>query len=77
MRDACYIYVVIDDGWQSGRVKNGDIIANKKKFTSGINALADYIHSKGLKFGIYSEKTCQGLPGSKGNEYQDARIYAK
>ncbi len=80
MRDAGYKYIVIDDGWQIGRDKEGNIIVNKKKFPSGIKALADYIHSKGLKFGIYSDagrKTCQGLPGSRGYEYQDARQYAK
>ncbi len=79
MRDAGYKYIVIDDGWQIGRDKKGNIIVNKKKFPSGIKALADYIHSKGLKFGIYSDagrKTCQGLPGSRGYEYQDARQYA-
>jgi alpha-galactosidase len=79
MKDAGYKYIVIDDGWQIGRDKNGNIIVNKKKFPSGIKALADYIHSKGLKFGIYSDagrKTCQGLPGSRGYEFQDARQYA-
>jgi alpha-galactosidase len=80
MKDAGYIYVVIDDGWQIGRDENGNIIPDPKKFPSGIKALADYIHSKGLKFGIYScagRKTCQGLPGSRGYEYQDARTYAE
>jgi len=79
MRDAGYVYIVIDDGWQIGRDENGNIIVNKKKFPNGIKALADYIHSKGLKFGIYSDagrKTCQGLPGSRGYEFQDARTYA-
>ncbi len=79
MKDAGYIYVVIDDGWQIGRDANGNIIPDPKKFPNGIKALADYIHSKGLKFGIYScagRKTCQGLPGSRGYEYQDARTYA-
>ena len=80
MRDAGYIYLVIDDGWQSGRDENGNIIVNKKKFPHGIKKIVDYVHSKGLKFGIYSDagrKTCQGLPGSRGYEFQDARTYAK
>ncbi len=80
MRDAGYRYIVIDDGWQIGRDKNGNIIVNPKKFPHGIKALADYVHFRGLKFGIYSDagrKTCQGLPGSRGYEYQDARTYAK
>ena len=79
LKDAGYTYIVIDDGWQSHRDENGNIIANSKKFPSGIKALADYVHSKGLKFGIYSDagyKTCGGLPGSRGYEYQDARTYA-
>lgn len=80
MKDAGYIYLVIDDGWQMERDREGNIIANPKKFPHGIKALADYIHSKGLKFGIYScagRKTCEGLPGSRGYEYQDARTYAR
>ncbi len=80
MRDAGYVYLVIDDGWQWKRDEEGNIIPNPKKFPHGIKALADYVHSKGLKFGIYSDagrKTCQGLPGSRGYEYQDARTYAK
>ncbi len=54
-------------------------MADATKFPSGIKALADYVHSKGLKFGIYSDagaKTCAGRPGSQGHEYQDARTYA-
>jgi alpha-galactosidase len=80
LKDAGYEYVVIDDGWQIDRDENGNIIANPEKFPSGIRALADYIHSKGLKFGIYSDagyKTCGGFPGSLGYEYQDARTYAR
>lgn len=80
MRDAGYQYVVIDDCWQVGRDSMGFIIADPKRFTSGIKALADYIHSKGLKFGIYScagTKTCAGRPGARGHEFQDAYIYAK
>ncbi len=78
MRDAGYEYIVIDDCWQIGRDENGNIIADPERFPSGIKALADYVHSKGLKFGLYSDagiKTCQGRPGSRGYEFQDARQY--
>ena len=74
-----YEYVVIDDCWQVARDANGNILADPQRFPSGIKALADYVHSKGLKFGIYSDsgtKTCAGRPGSRGYEYQDARQYA-
>jgi len=79
MKDAGYQYVVIDDCWQLNRDSAGNIIADTKTFPSGIKALADYVHSKGLKFGIYSDagtKTCAGRPGSRGHEYQDALQYA-
>jgi alpha-galactosidase len=79
MKDAGYQYVVIDDCWQVARNENGGIVADAKRFPSGMKALGDYIHSKGLKFGIYSDAgtlTCQGRPGSRGYEYQDARQYA-
>jgi alpha-galactosidase len=79
MKDAGYQYVVIDDCWQTGRDAAGNIIADPQKFPSGIKALADYVHSKGLKFGIYTDagtKTCAGRPGSMGHEYQDAQQYA-
>lgn len=80
MQDAGYEYIVIDDCWQVARDKNGEIIVDKDRFPHGIKFLADYIHSKGLKFGIYScagTKTCQGRPGGRGHEYQDARTYAR
>lgn len=80
MKDAGYEYVNIDDCWQIGRDEQGKIIVDPKAFPSGIKALADYIHSKGLKFGIYScagDLTCAGRPGSRGYEYQDARTYAE
>jgi alpha-galactosidase len=80
MRDAGYQYVVIDDCWHGPRDANGFITADPVKFSSGIKALADYVHSKGLKFGIYSDagrRTCGGLPGSQGHEYQDALTYAR
>jgi alpha-galactosidase len=80
MKDAGYEYIIIDDCWQTGRDSSGNIIVDAKKFPSGIKALADYIHSRGLKFGIYScagNKTCAGRPGSHGHEYQDAISYAR
>jgi len=79
MKDTGYEYVVIDDCWQVSRDANGNIVADATRFPSGMKALADYVHSKGLKFGLYSDagaKTCQGRPGSQGHEYQDARTYA-
>jgi alpha-galactosidase len=79
MKDAGYQYVVIDDCWQISRDKDGNIIADPQHFPSGIKALADYVHSLGLKFGIYSDagsKTCAGRPAGLGHEYQDARQYA-
>lgn len=80
LKDAGYEYIVIDDCWQIGRDKNGYIINDDEKFPSGIKNLADYIHAKGLKFGIYSDagtNTCAGRPGSKGYELKDAETYAK
>jgi len=79
MKSAGYSYVIIDDCWQKSRDAQGNIIADEVRFPSGIKALSDYIHAKGLKFGIYSDTgiaTCQGRPGSRGYEYQDARQYA-
>lgn len=80
MRDAGYQYVVIDDCWHGQRDENGFITWDRERFPSGMKALGDYIHSKGLKFGIYSDagaKTCGGRPGSQGHEYQDAITYAR
>lgn len=78
--DAGYVYLNVDDGWASRRDSLGFILADSRKFPSGMGALAEYVHRKGLKFGIYSSagpKTCGGLPGSLGHEYQDAVMYAK
>ncbi|RQW07082.1 glycoside hydrolase family 27 protein [candidate division KSB1 bacterium] len=78
--DAGYQYVVIDDCWHGERDSLGFIQADPERFPSGMRALADYIHAKGLKFGIYSDagwKTCAGRPGSRGYEFQDARQYAR
>ena len=80
MRDAGYVYVVIDDCWHGARDGNGFITADAQRFPSGMKALSDYIHSRGLKFGIYSDAgrlTCGGRPGSQGHEYQDALTYAR
>ena len=80
MKNAGYEYIVIDDCWQVARDENGEIIVDKDRFPNGMKKLADYIHSKGLKFGIYScagTETCQNRPGSRGHEFQDARTYAK
>jgi|SRR5208337_1851922 len=79
MKDAGYQYVVIDDCWQVERDSNGNIVVDAKRFPSGMKALADYVHARGLKFGLYSDagtKTCAGRPGSRGYEFQDARQYA-
>ena len=79
MRDAGYQYVTIDDCWQVARDADGTIVADSARFPHGIKALADYVHSKGLKFGIYTDagrRTCQGRPGSYGHEDQDAKTYA-
>ena len=79
MKDAGYQYVVIDDCWHGTRDAKGFIQPNPQRFPSGMKALGDYIHAKGLKFGIYSDvgaKTCGGQPGSRGHEYQDALTYA-
>lgn len=80
MRDAGYEYIIVDDCWHGERDSLGFIHPNKEHFPSGMKALIDYIHSKGLKFGIYScagNTTCAGRPGSRGHEYQDAITYAK
>ena len=77
MRDAGYIYVNVDDTWEGQRDAAGNIHANSK--FPDMKALGDYIHSKGLKFGIYSSpgpKTCAGYEGSYGHEEQDAITYA-
>jgi alpha-galactosidase len=79
MKDAGYQYVVIDDCWQTARDTDGNIIADPRRFPSGIKALADYVHARGLKFGIYScagTNTCAGRPGGLFHEVQDARTYA-
>ena len=86
LKDAGYQYVNIDDCWAYWqRDKDGNLKANPERFPSGMKALADYIHSKGLKFGLYSSAgsfTCEpkqenrGFPGGLGHEKQDAELYA-
>ena len=77
MRDAGYTYLNIDDTWEGVRDEKGNLGSNKK--FPDMKALADYIHSKGLKFGIYSSpgpRTCADYPGSYGHEQQDANTFA-
>lgn len=80
MRDAGYKYLILDDCWLAPtRDSLQNLQADPKKFPDGMKALGDYIHSKGLKFGIYNcagTKTCAGFPGTRGHEYQDALKYA-
>ena len=84
MAKAGYTYIVVDEGWTSGRDANGKIIPNGK-FPSGMKALADYVHSKGLKIGIYSSpgpQSCWGKLGGGGyqgswkHEEEDAQTFA-
>jgi len=82
LKDCGYEYVVIDDCWsvKKGRDAHGDLVPDPEKFPNGMRALADEIHSLGLKIGIYSdaaEKTCAGYPGSFGFEHQDAAQWAE
>lgn len=80
MRDAGYTYINLDDCWHGQRDADGFIQADPERFPGGIKALADYVHARGLKLGIYSDcgtATCAGRPGSLGHEYQDALQYAR
>ena len=80
LKDAGYEYIIIDDLWQGGRDENGRIYPDPKKFPNGMKALADYIHNKGLKFGIYTDiadYTCGGKVGSYGYEEKDAQTFAQ
>lgn len=79
MRAAGYTYINIDDCWQTSRGADGVIVADARRFPSGIPALADYVHARGLKLGLYSCRgtlTCQRAPGSYGYEEIDAATYA-
>lgn len=80
MKDAGYQYVNIDDCWHGERDAEGYIQADPKRFPSGMKALADYVHARGLKIGIYSDAgtmTCAKRPGSKDHEEKDAAQYAR
>lgn len=80
-KDAGYEYIVIDDCWcLRDRDENKNMVPDPEKFPSGMKALADYVHSKGLKFGMYScagTHTCAGFPGSFEHEFQDAKMFAE
>ncbi len=81
MRDAGYVYIVLDDTWSAmERDAHGNLVAHPEKFPSGMKALGDYLHERGFKFGIYNcagKKTCGGFPGGWGHEFQDALKYAE
>ncbi|QNU66656.1 carbohydrate-binding protein [Ruminiclostridium herbifermentans] len=83
MKDAGYIYLNLDDNWMANpaRDANGNLRADPNRFPSGIKALADYVHAKGLKLGIYGDRgtmTCMNIPqsGSRGYEERDAKTFA-
>ncbi len=80
MQAAGYQFINIDDMWQAtSRDSSGNIVPDGTKFPNGMKALADYVHGKGLKLGLYSDRgtqTCSGRPGSYGHETQDAQTYA-
>ncbi|HHY07349.1 MAG TPA: glycoside hydrolase family 27 protein [Corynebacteriales bacterium] len=88
LRDAGYVYLNVDDCWQAPQRKpNGELTWDKERFPDGILALARYVHSKGLKFGLYATPGSRGCAniwddypgktGSIGHEYQDARTFAR
>jgi len=82
MKGAGYEYVIVDAGWKAkNRDDRGRLQADSVKFPSGMKALADYVHSRGLKFGLYtdagSEDCVSGAPGSKGFEEKDASTFAE
>ncbi len=81
LRDIGYDYIVIDDCWaEKVRGEDGRLVPDREKFPNGMKAVADYVHSKGLKFGMYScagTMTCDGYPGSYKHEYLDAETFAE
>lgn len=80
LRDKGYEYLVIDDCWSlRERDENGRLVPDPEKFPHGMKAVADYVHSKGLKFGMYScagNMTCAGYPGSYEHEFVDVETFA-
>ena len=81
LKDLGYSYLVIDDCWSlKERGRDGRLVPDPKKFPNGMKAVADYVHSKGLKFGMYScagSLTCAGYPGSFEHEFEDAQTFAE
>ncbi len=80
-RDAGYEYVNLDDCWlERERDTDGKLVPDKQKFPHGLKAVGDYLHERGLKFGLYScagVMTCAGFPGGYGHEFSDAKQYAE
>ena len=79
-RDAGYDYIIIDDCWSLKERVDGKLVADPALFPNGMKHLSDYIHSKGMKFGMYScsgPYTCAGYPSSYGHEYEDAKQFAE
>jgi len=80
LKDAGYEYIILDDGWMAmERDENNNLVPDPVKFPNGMKSVVDYVHERGLKFGIYNcagNKTCAGYPGSRGFEFQDAKLYA-
>jgi alpha-galactosidase len=79
MAEEGYKYIVLDDCWQAGRDRFGDMVADRSRFPHGMRFLADYIHAKGLKFGIYASsdaRECPGPPGNKDYHLFDAITYS-
>ena len=80
LKDVGYEYVVMDDIWEADERLDGKLVPDAAKFPDGIKPVADYVHSKGLKFGIYScagSYTCAGKPASYGYEEVDANTFAE
>ena len=80
MQKAGYRYIVIDDSWEAPeRDGEGSLVPDPTRFPHGMKAVGDYLHARGFLFGIHNcagTKTCAGLPGGRGHEFQDARAYA-